>query len=225
MNLLNAIKTRGLLWVTAHVSLILFDKWVEFGLYPRAILAYGVWCGIGVMIVFSMIVCLLLLLFYDWVSTIDTAKIKSPLLKSLVVAASDALGFETLKEIGSEFLVKICTPIAVLPAHTWYGSIKNFVLIVAEWIRKMILVPVTTKAFKPALYLYATFAHDGMTCLILMRPAHCHRMGVREWALFVPSVILSCVSWGLLTGGALAFMRAYTPALYEWVIYLVQIIT
>lgn len=226
MGLLRSIKTRGLLWVAVHVGLAFFDRWVEFVLYPLSILMFGLWGGIGVMMIFSLIVCWILLVFYDWVSTIDASRISSPFLQKLVVASSDALGFETLKETGYEFRDLVFKPVVITSSHTVWGKAVNVgKRFIWEPIRARVVVPIVAHAFKPALYLYASLAHDGMTCLILMRPPHYHKMGPREWALFVPSVLLSCIGWGLLVGGIIHVLQLYAPGLFRFLVQIVNIFT
>lgn len=240
--------TRAFLWGTAHYGLILFDKWVEFVLYPLAMGTQGLVRGMAIMIVFSLVVCWLLLAFYDWVSTIDHTNIRNPHLRTFVEALSDALGFETMKEKGAEIREELFVPVVVEPAINyrririrWYGLcvwahrlhagfllrylrmlanltlyvwalFRNARLRLWEPIRSRLIAPMATWLFerkleKVGLYLYVSLFHDGMTCLILMRPAHCHKMGAREWMLFVPSVILSCLGWGTLVWGFIGVAR------------------
>jgi hypothetical protein len=225
MRLLSAIKRHGLLWFMTHSALFVFDKWVEFALYPKAIGTYGVVGGIGAMMVFSLIVCWVLLAFYDWVSTIDTASIRRLWLRALTDAASDALGFETLKEAGGDLQERIARPVTFTKGSGSRAMIRNAILRVWEPVRKYVVAPIATRWFKPVLYVYLSVAHDGMTCLILMRPAHSHKMGLREWLLFVPSVLLSCIGWGLIVGGALTVLRNYAPHVYETIMWLVGFVT
>ena len=225
MGLIHSIKTRGLLWAALYSILFVFDRWVEFGLYPQAILTFGIVRGIGVMIVFSLVVCWLLLVFYDWVATIDASKIRSRFLRKLTIAASDALGFETLKEVGNDFYTRISTPIELTPGTSWWARLKNDFLCDLETIRKWLVFPIANKAFKPVLYLYTSLMHNGMTCLILMRPAHCHRMGSKEWAIFVSSVIISCLGWGALVSGVMAYLHHAFPWLYDLIVQIVNFIT
>ena len=191
MGLLQAIRTRGLLWVTVHSLLFSFDRYVELVLYPWAISFHGLVGGIGVMVVFSLVVCWALLLFYDWVSTIDVSNIQNEWLRKLVIAASDALGFEGLKEAGAEFGEKLNK---LLP-RTW------------EPVRKYIATP--------AFFLGTSLWFDGMTCTILMRPARQHYMSSGYWVLFTVSVILSCLGWGLLVGVIVHLLQANTPELWN----------
>jgi hypothetical protein len=191
VGLLHAIKTRGPLWVTVHSLLYIFDRYVELVLYPRAIGSYGLAEGIGVMIVFSLVVCWALLLFYDWVSTIDVSNIENKWLRILVIAASDALGFESLKETGVAFGEKLNK---LLP-RAW------------EPVRKYLATP--------AFFLGTSLCFDGMTCTILMRPARQHHMTFGYWMLFTASVILSCLGWGLIVGLIVHLLQANMPGLWN----------
>ncbi|KND49210.1 MAG: hypothetical protein AB203_02320 [Parcubacteria bacterium C7867-008] len=195
MGLLKAIKSRGLLWVSVHGLLFAFDKYVEYILYPKALDSYGMVKGLGVMIVFSLVVCWALLLFYDWVSTIDMSQVKHPLLQKLVYALSDALGFEGLKEIGTHFHSRF---FALVRIHPLLGRVINGL-------------------GRVLFFLYLSFNHDGMTCIILMRPAHSHRMTISYWMLFLASVVLSCVGWAIIVGTGMYLLQTYVPGI--WNIY------
>lgn len=87
MNLAEVIRRRGPVWVVAHTSLWLFDRFFEFVLYPVAIIELGLLLGTATMMVLSFFICLLLIWIYDTVS---------------LRWVRDVLGFETLKEVGRE---------------------------------------------------------------------------------------------------------------------------
>ena len=195
-----------------HVALWFFDRWVEFDLYPRSFLLLGFLEGLIAMMIFSFIVCWLLIVFYDWVSTVDTAKIKLQWAKRLMVSLSDALGFETLKEIATDFRETLLDPPVIYPAIS--------VAFIGAVLRRWIIVPVARVLIKLrleslTLFLYTSLMHDPMTCLILMRPAHDHHMGLREWKIFLASVVVSCTGFGLFVKGVMLLLEGFTPELWN----------
>lgn len=101
MHLIDTIKSRGLLWLAAHGSLWLFDKFFDFVLYPAAIITYGPLAGTAVMMAASFSICWGLICLYDWVSN---------------HVVRDALGFETIKEAGGEFQKWVSTK---WPLRNW----------------------------------------------------------------------------------------------------------
>jgi hypothetical protein len=210
LNLIQIIKQRGLLWVTVHALLFALDRSIEFYLYPVSIIGLGLVYGTGVMMLLSLVLCLLLIWLYDWVSTsheelpawhpVWAKRIERAILPHL----KDALGFETLKEVMGETVSVILEPELPKIQNGWRRvfSILTYAFRIASYaVRRFLVRPVWIrfpKSRRFLLFLYLSLAHDPMTCMILMRPAHHHSMGRKEWTVFLSSVIVSCGSWALL---------------------------
>jgi hypothetical protein len=104
----------------------------------------------------------------------------------------DALGFETIKE-------------AVNDLSEWLERRQTVGRIARE----------SKPAFKSVSFLYFTLIHDPMVCLILMRPRHTHMMGKDEWKIFLGSVFLSNVTWGLMVWVGVETIQSLFPALWQ----------
>jgi hypothetical protein len=199
--------TRTVLVGALQSGLFWFDRIVE-GMYPIVILKYGPVRGVLGMMILSFFVCWALLTVYDRVCTIDPLRFKTSWLRTLIQASSDVLGFESIKETGSKALESVMVP------ATWQGSwFSKIKFIFWEPLRRYLFAPVMTFLASrgwgsTAKYLTLSLLTDGMTTVIMMRPARSHKMGLREWMLFVPSVLLSCIGWGAFVTGAVALWRS-----------------
>lgn len=77
------LRKRGLVWVGAHTTLYLWDKFFDFVLYPLAIIELGLLWGTATMMTASLVICVILLVLYDRLGS---------------TRFRDVLGFESLKE-------------------------------------------------------------------------------------------------------------------------------
>ena len=192
--------TRTVLVGALQSGLFWFDRFVEV-LYAVAILRHGTVRGIFEMMIFSFFVCWFLLVVYDRVCTLNPERFKRIWLKTLVEAASDVLGFEAVKNAGSKALESIMQPTEW--SGSWFNKAK---FLLWEPLRRYMLAPLMKSLISRGLerlakYLSLSLLTDAMTTVILMRPAHYHKMGLREWSWFIPSVFLSCIGWGALMSG------------------------
>lgn len=164
MGLIQTIKTRGLLWVAVHAGLWLFDRNFEYVWYPWMILKTGLFTGTGIMMLASFLVCLGLVKFYDWLSTINVENLESAFQRRLVCTFADALGFETLKDVMASATSALINPepprLWVRPQwhKSWYVSLvrtpKHQVERVVSFIgsRMLSLISVTVSVVCLALY-------------------------------------------------------------------------
>lgn len=174
MGLINAIKNRGLVWVLVHTGLLLFDKFFEYVLFPIAILHAGLVYGTLVMMVLSFFVCWGLIGLYD---TVGNRGLR------------DALGFETVKEVGTSIRKKFR-----IGAGGFMGAVSKF-----------------------AAFLYLSVWHDPMTTTILLRPANSYRMDKSSWGTFLWSTMLSNASWGFVIWGGFELIERLFPGATDWI--------
>lgn len=226
------IALRASIAVALNGGLWWFDRFVEFVMYPVFIGTWGMVDGLAWMMLFSFVICLVLLGVYDFVCTRDPSKVRSPWIRALIEACNDVLGYESVKEAAASAWQGILLPGHPRPPSDYertaaqnpflrrMANALRHGLAFVEYFRAFLWEPIRRFAAAPvvrflmrhrlettARYLVISFFTDGMTTTIAMRPAHSHRVGLREWALFVPSVILSCLGWGVVVGAGMSGLK------------------
>lgn len=216
-----------------HYGLWLFDRLFEYILYPTAIIQLGLVCGTGLMMFVSFLVCWGLLVLYDWVSS---------------HWVRDALGFETLKEVMGRAEILFLNPkfpkVLIRPAK-YIMYVGPGMLILVLWGALMLCLSVllyplriilyTLRRFviKPAwlwlpwlrsvlLFFYLSLVFDPMTCVVLLRPQGKHRMDVGDWIIFLLSVLISNIVWGLMVWTGVETLEALMPGIWEKAAALLQ---
>lgn len=171
--------------------------------------------GTVLMMALSFVLCWALIVFYDWCATRDASRIINSRLRKLVEALTDALGFETLKEAGVGLHERLLRPLEIKPASNAFEVVGVTWLSGLELARKYVVAPIARHWFRPVLFIFLSLKYDPMTCLILMRPAYKYGMGIKEWKIFLASLVISCTSWALLVWGAMEGIKKFSPALWH----------
>lgn len=236
------------IWIFTHGALMVFDRWFEYVLYPKSILALGATTGIAVMTIVSFLICWGLIVLYDWFARLEWSHVRNPIALKFLTGLQDALGFETLKETAGKVRSELFTPaefvsvsvslperlqwltLPALVVMEVLALVRNIGVWIWEVLRLFLIAPVAGLLFrhrleKAALFLYTSLWHDPMTCLILMRPTRTYGMGKKEWGVFLASVVIGNVGWGALIAVGMRLIQTHLPLVWHYWLLIINIFT